>query len=357
MAAHLQTPRFVISIATCMKAPRMYIDISTKARSSEFCSYFVPTASLRSSFRDLARIPAAILASNIHIHFLYQSCLLGKPSNPVSLRISLDLNDVTAKKMPTYVVTGKRTLNTNPTHILKYSSNPPGANRGLGLEFVRQLSLDESNTILACVRTSSADLGDLKKVASPTTKILTCDTGSLDSIRSFVSEASETLKGTKIDFLLNNAGINSVPEQTSLSINPADLDENIRVNVIGPAKTTQFLLEAELLSPSARIVNMSSGLGSMAVSLSISPRKCATYSISKAALNALTVQQSGEVRERLGKAVVICMDPGWVKTRMGGKGAEIEAEVSIGGMLKCVHGLTDKSNGKFFTYTGEEVKW
>ena len=131
----------------------------------------------------------------------------------------------------------------------------------------------------------------------------------------------------------------------------------MRVNVIGPAKTTQFLLEAGLLSPSARIMNMTSGLGSMVVSLSIEPRKCATYSISKAALNALTVQQSGEVREKLGKAVIICMDPGWVKTRMGGAGAVLEAEKSIGGMLKCVQGLTDESNGKFFTYTGKEVPW
>lgn len=148
-----------------------------------------------------------------------------------------------------------------------------------------------------------------------------------------------------------------MPEQTSLSINPADLEENIRVNVVGPAKTTQFLLEADLLSPSARIMNMSSGLGSMVVSLSIEPRKCATYSISKAALNSLTVQQSGEVAQKLGKAVVICMDPGWVKTRMGGSGAVLEAKESIGGMLKCVHGLTEESNGKFFTYTGKEVAW
>jgi NAD(P)-dependent dehydrogenase (short-subunit alcohol dehydrogenase family) len=232
-----------------------------------------------------------------------------------------------------------------------------GSNRGLGLEFVRQLSLDESNTIIACVRSSSSDLEDLKKVASKSTQILTCDTGSLDSIHSFVSEAGKALNGSKIDFLLNNAGINSVPEQTSLSINPADLDENIRVNVIGPAKTTQFLLEADMLSSSVRIMNMSSGLGSMVVSLSIEPRRCATYSISKAALNALTVQQSGEVRGKLDKAVIICMDPGWVKTRMGGDGAVLEPEESIGGMLKCVQGLTDDSNGKFFAYTGKEVPW
>ena len=103
---------------------------------------------------------------------------------------------------------------------------------------------------------------------------------------------------------------------------------------------------------------MTSGLGSMHVSLSITPRKCATYSISKSALNALTVQQSGELREKLGpKCVVVCMDPGWVKTRMGGEGAVLEPEESISGMLKCVQGLGEGDNGKFFTYTGKEVPW
>ncbi|KAK4546633.1 hypothetical protein LTR36_001850 [Oleoguttula mirabilis] len=238
-----------------------------------------------------------------------------------------------------------------------------GANRGLGLEFVRQIAAASSdNTVLALTRSLSSDLADLKKVSNSNTHILECDTGDISSIKSFATEAGKVLGNAgqkkKIDILINNAGINSKPEQTSLSIGPEDLAEQIRVNVLGPAKTVEYLLAADLLAPSAKIVNMSSGLGSMAVSLSITPRKCATYSISKAALNALTVQQSGEVREKLGpECVVVCMDPGWVKTRMGGEGAVLEAEESIGGMLKCVHGLGDAENGKFFTYTGKEVPW
>jgi NAD(P)-dependent dehydrogenase (short-subunit alcohol dehydrogenase family) len=260
--------------------------------------------------------------------------------------------------MPTYVITGEpKTRNPTQCLSLRILTSPKGANRGLGLEFVRQLSQSQDNTILACVRATSVDLTDLKSVASPSTQILICDTGSQDSIRSFVTSAAKALNGTKIDYLINNAGVNSVPDQTSLSIDNDDLNDNIRINVVGPAKTTQFLLEADLLSRSARIVNMTSGLASMKVSLGISPRRCATYSISKAALNALTVQQSGHVRERLGEVVVVCMDPGWVKTRMGGEGAVLEAEESIGGMLRCVHGLSGDDNGKFYTYTGEEVPW
>lgn len=233
-----------------------------------------------------------------------------------------------------------------------------GANRGLGLEFVRQLAQSSDNIILACTRSLSSDLGDLKAVASSSTQILECNTGDLSSIKSFVTEAHKVLNGKKIDFLLNNAGINSKPEQTSLTIGPEDLDEQIRINVLGPAKTVEYLVSSDLLAQGARIVNMTSGLGSMQISLSITPRKCATYSISKAGLNALTVQQSGELREKLGQdSVVVCMDPGWVKTRMGGEGAVLEPEESIGGMLKCVQGLKAEDNGKFFTYTGKEVPW
>lgn len=146
---------------------------------------------------------------------------------------------------------------------------------------------------------------DLQSAASKSTHILHCDTGDLTSIQFFAKEASKTLGTAKITHLINNAGINSVPAQTSLTLSPSDLEENMRINVLGPAKVTESLLSAGLLAPKVRIVNMSSGLGSMAVSLSLSPRKAATYSISKAGLNALTVQQSGEVRERLGGCVVV----------------------------------------------------
>ncbi|KAK0938778.1 hypothetical protein LTR48_004741 [Friedmanniomyces endolithicus] len=237
-----------------------------------------------------------------------------------------------------------------------------GANRGLGLEFVRQLSQSTDNTVLACVRSSSSDLADLKQAYKPNesnTHVLHCDTGNLSSIQSFAKEVQKTLGGDrKIEFLINNAAVNSKPEQTSLSIGPDDLTNEIRINVLGPAKTTEFLLAEGVLAKTARIVNLSSGLGSMAVSLGITPRKCATYSISKGASNSLTVQQSGELREegKLGpKCVVISIDPGWVKTRMGGEGAILEPKESIGGMLKAIHGLGEGDNGKFYTYTGKEV--
>ena len=233
-----------------------------------------------------------------------------------------------------------------------------GANRGLGLAFVRQLAQDSANIIIACIRTSSTDTADLQSVASKTTHILVCDTGSSASISSFASSLARTLgSGVKIDFLLNNAGVNSVSHQNALSIGEEDLHREIQINVLGPATTVAKLVDAGLLADSARIMNMTSGLGSMERSLGITPRKCATYSISKGALNMLTVHQSGDLREKLKEVVVVCMDPGWVKTRMGGEGAVLEAKVSIRGMLKTLHGLKGENNGKFFTYDGSVVPW
>lgn len=240
-----------------------------------------------------------------------------------------------------------------------------GANRGLGLEFVRQLSQQPSTTIIATTRSKSNDLSDLKSI-SPSNNdtkvhVSECDITSPESISSFASEVSSFLQSQKITHVIANAGANSVPEQTSLTINPEDLSREVGINVVGPAKLTENLLSKNLLADDVRILNMTSGLGSMTKSLTIEPRKCMTYSISKAALNMLTVHQSADLRmpERGGLkgAIVICMDPGWVKTRMGGSGAILEPNHSIGGMLKVLHGLSDADNGKFFEYSGVEVGW
>lgn len=233
-----------------------------------------------------------------------------------------------------------------------------GANRGLGLEFVRQLAQSSDNTILATTRSLASDLNDLKAVASPSTHILECDTGKVSSIHSFVKDVRRVLAGdAKIDFLINNAGVNLASNQNSFSLNPDDVQAQVAINVIGPAKTVELLLDASLLSKDVRILNMSSGLGSLQISSEIKPRKAAGYSISKAALNMLTVHQSEDIKEHLPGAVVISMDPGWVKTRMGGEGALLEARDSIGGMLRILHGLEREDTGSFYRSSGDKIPW
>ena len=230
-----------------------------------------------------------------------------------------------------------------------------GANRGLGLEFVRQLSTNPSNTIIAGVRSLKGELADLQALASKsrTIHVLECDTSSLTSIAAFGKEVSRTLgQDVQLDYLLNNAGINAVPNQTALNLDEKDVQEHISVNVLGPAKTVEVLLPH--LRKGSVVMNMTSGLGSCGKGVV----KSAVYSISKAALDMLTVHQAGELKEKGVK--VICMDPGWVKTRMGGGGAVLEPEDSIGGMLQVVHGLEGQNlegKAKFYAYDGGEVPW
>lgn len=232
-----------------------------------------------------------------------------------------------------------------------------GANRGLGLEFVRQLSADSSNTIIAATRSLSRDLSALEshKSNGATLHILECDTGSQDSVTAFGKKVSSALGGShkKVDFLLNNAGINSTPKQTSLTMTPNSLQNHINVNVMGPAKMVQ-VLESHLQEGSI-VMNMTSGLGSLAYLRRKDSTDCTTYSISKAALNMLTVHQSIALKSK--GVVVVCVDPGWVKTDMGGPGAVLEQEESIGGMLKCLRGLKSGDSGRFFQYDGVEGQW
>jgi NAD(P)-dependent dehydrogenase (short-subunit alcohol dehydrogenase family) len=110
-----------------------------------------------------------------------------------------------------------------------------------------------------------------------------------------------------------------------------------------------------LLHNGSVVMNMASGLASLAYSKSKTATDATAYSISKAGLNMLTVHHSINLK---GKGVfVIAMDPGWVKTDMGGKGAVLETEKSIGGMLRCLSGLKAAGSGKFFVYDGRERAW
>lgn len=183
-----------------------------------------------------------------------------------------------------------------------------GANRGLGLEFVTQLSKDGSNTIIAASRSLSTEslIGLRALDIKVNFHILECDTSSLDSIESFGRQVAAIIPGRKIDFLLNNAGVNVKPELTSLDVTSESITENMAVNVIGPARIVQ-VLESYLQSGSV-VMNMTSGLGSLADTKTMDQTKCTAYSISKAGLNMLTLHQASNLKKR--EVIVVCVDPG-----------------------------------------------
>ncbi|KAK8104014.1 uncharacterized protein PG998_011047 [Apiospora kogelbergensis] len=238
--------------------------------------------------------------------------------------------------MPVYVVTGAR--------------------GGIGLECVRQLTADSSNIVITTVRDTSADISDLQAVVAKSEgrgHIVQCDVSSEASVATLAQSIPPILSGgEKIDVLVNNAGIQQSEGPNGLKIDGASLLAHVTTNVLGPATVTQTLLPY-LREGSAVVANISSGLGSLALLSdgSIEPQ-LTPYSISKCALNMMMVHQAHQLK---GKAIVVCVDPGHVKTAMGGPSAPIEAKDSAGGILKVLSGLRAEDSGKFFRFDGTNV--
>ncbi|KAK0647147.1 hypothetical protein B0T16DRAFT_330754 [Cercophora newfieldiana] len=239
--------------------------------------------------------------------------------------------------MPTFVISGTRT--------------------GLGLENVRHLSQNPSNTIFALVRSlTNADISALRAVQSASQAkihILECDTSSEASISALPSRIQEISPDVKIDVLINMAAILHSGSQNSLTLTSSALGSHITTNVMGPALVTSALLP--MLSPTAKILNITSGLGSLQLLSdgTISPNSTA-YSISKAALNMLTVHQAKQLPKGM---AVVCVDPGHCKTEMGGPNAVLEPSESASGVQKIVEGLKPENSGKFLLYSGVELPW
>jgi NAD(P)-dependent dehydrogenase (short-subunit alcohol dehydrogenase family) len=189
-----------------------------------------------------------------------------------------------------------------------------GANRGIGKEICRQLDLMGHQIILA-----SRDLAKGKKAANEMSKDI--DVQQLDvtddkSIQRLAKHIQSTY--AKLDVLINNAGI--ISEDTSVvNSDPSDYRKVMETNFYGPWEMIKAFVPLLEKSKDGRIVNVSSQMGELS---ELKRGGRAAYRMSKAALNALTIQLSGE----LTGIKVNAMHPGWVKTDMGGKDAQREVD-------------------------------
>ncbi|KAL1604908.1 hypothetical protein SLS60_004449 [Paraconiothyrium brasiliense] len=235
-----------------------------------------------------------------------------------------------------------------------------GAARGIGLELVSQLSSEGSTLVIATVRTISPELQRLSDERE-NVRIAICDISSLSSISAFSTTLGYILSsGEKITHLLNNAAVVAYPEAKATSMTAEALSENITTNVLGPSKMVEVVLP--FLAPDGVIVNITSGMASLQLlATGVIPAAATAYSISKAALNMLTVHQAQELK---GKCRVACLDPGHVKTRLGGDRASVEIHESAAGIIAVVRRLDedkegDQENGRarFMEFSGKEMPW
>jgi len=217
-----------------------------------------------------------------------------------------------------------------------------GASRGLGLEFVRQYRHDGWLTLGTC-RSPEQDA----LLTSVGATALRLDVGDENGF----ANLAKALDGRSIDLCIYNAGV-SGPRSALVSAPEADaFDAVMHANVLGAMRAIPVVAPA-LARSNGTFAFISSRMGSIGL---MAGSGSVTYRASKAALNAVVKAASLE----WGPKGVTCMTfhPGWVKTDMGGSGADIEPAVSIAGMRKVIANASPESNGRFFDYTGEELKW
>jgi NAD(P)-dependent dehydrogenase (short-subunit alcohol dehydrogenase family) len=191
-----------------------------------------------------------------------------------------------------------------------------GANKGIGLEVVRQLAAREWRVFL-----TGRSLPSVRKAASSLGSLVTAvplDITSRISIEAAYSVTSHTVN--HLDVLINNAGILDQDEGSIFDLPAKRLRRMFETNTIGALLVTQTFLPLLRKSPSGRIINVSSGAGQLSDTGTWAP----AYSISKTALNGVTAQFAAALANSNIAVNSVC--PGWVKTDMGGREAPRSVE-------------------------------
>ncbi|GFU55320.1 c-factor [Nephila pilipes] len=239
-----------------------------------------------------------------------------------------------------------------------------GANRGIGLEFVKQF-LDQPsppNFIFAtCRNPSKAE--DLQKIAksNPNVKILQLDVRETESFPEIKKQVEQEVGGTGLNLLINNAGILHKHSLEDVTMNA--MMENFEVNTVSPLLLTKSLLPLlktaaskvdgdKLSCARAAVVNITSKMGSIDDNTS---GGYYPYRASKVALNMVTKSLSCDLKPF--GILAFVLHPGWVQTDMGGKAGLINTTTSVDGMLNTIQQASEKHCGLMFNYDGKVIPW
>lgn len=214
-----------------------------------------------------------------------------------------------------------------------------GANRGIGLEFCRQLQRRGDDVIAVC-RSASDELKNLN-VQIETDVDITSETS--------ISELLKRLEKRPIDVLINNAGI--VERVTLKNLDIESIRKQFEVNAIGPLRFTHALLPN--LKNGSKVIIMTSRMGSIEDNTSGGSYG---YRMSKVALSMAGKSLSHDLKPR--QIAVAILHPGLVKTRMTNfTESGITPEVSVQGLLDRIDQLNLENTGTFWHSNGEVLPW
>jgi NAD(P)-dependent dehydrogenase (short-subunit alcohol dehydrogenase family) len=221
-----------------------------------------------------------------------------------------------------------------------------GANRGIGLEYVRQYA-EDGWRVIACCRTPEK-ASALNRLVSQYSNLEICKLDVADFEQ--IELLARKLVDQPIDLLINNAGV--YPESGFRSIDYAQWMDAFKVNTMSSLKLAEAFIPHLVKAGNAKLVAMTSKMGSIDDNTSGGEY---LYRTSKAALNMVLKSLSVDLT-KYGVSVA-ALHPGWVKTDMGGPNGLIDAETSVHGLRKVIAMLSLNNSGKFYAFDGKEIPW
>ncbi len=217
-----------------------------------------------------------------------------------------------------------------------------GANRGIGLEFVKQYKQAGYRVIGTARKPEKAS--QLKTLGARVEQLDVTDPNSISTL-------ANSLKDVQIDILVNNAGVRGDRSATLDTLDFDRIEQTFAVNAFGPIRVTQALYKNMQRSDIKKIIQISSIMGS----IQNSRGGDYDYRASKTALNMLNKSLASELLSQ--GYISVVLHPGWVKTDLGGANARLTPTDSVTGMIKVIDRLEPKDNGHFYDYQGQEIPW
>jgi NAD(P)-dependent dehydrogenase (short-subunit alcohol dehydrogenase family) len=214
---------------------------------------------------------------------------------------------------------------------------------------VRQYAAEGWRVLAACRDPGAADaLQAIARVSNGRVETLEMDVSDPKSVR----RAAESAHDQSIDILINSAGIMGKSGQRIGDLDYESWAEVLDVNTMGPMRVTEAFIEHLQRGQRKLNLTITSGMGSIADNTS---GGWIAYRTSKAAVNMLMRTLAVDLR---GSGVIcVLLNPGWVKTDMGGPNANITAEKSVSNMRRVIDKLTAADSGKFYNHDGREYPW
>ncbi|HEY2324363.1 MAG TPA: SDR family NAD(P)-dependent oxidoreductase [Thermoanaerobaculia bacterium] len=220
-----------------------------------------------------------------------------------------------------------------------------GSSRGIGHEVARQLVKRDHDVIVTARKAADAARAAKAIGARYSHALDTADAKSIDALGAYIESEIGAL-----DVLVNNAAILLDEGKSIASVDPAAFEETWRANTLGPFLMTQRLAPLLRKSDHGRVVNVSSGAGQLSSMSSYAP----SYSTSKAALNAITILFANALRRD--HILVNCVDPGWVRTDMGGRSAPRSVEEGADTIVWLAT-LPDRGPTGGFFHDRKQIAW